>query len=158
MRRPNVLNLDLTATAMLRPSTFGYPIDFASLIDFHHLSGALACTLVIRRMLGELIISNPWVRWLACLWCACHFFFRYACRLCFMWASRFISRCAGCCGETAEPALWIHTIGWIHDILERSSPFPESSLTIVPLVRLELLAVSIGECTSRCFVLALPVC
>jgi len=41
MRRPNVLNLDLTATAMLRPSTFGYPIDFASGIDFHP---SLRCT------------------------------------------------------------------------------------------------------------------
>jgi hypothetical protein len=35
MRRPNVLNLDLTATAMLHPSTFGYPIDVASLIDYN---------------------------------------------------------------------------------------------------------------------------
>ena len=35
MRHPDVLKLDLTATAMLRPSTFGYPIDIASLIGFH---------------------------------------------------------------------------------------------------------------------------
>jgi hypothetical protein len=28
------LNLDLTETAMLRPSTFGCPDDFTSLIDF----------------------------------------------------------------------------------------------------------------------------
>jgi hypothetical protein len=35
-----------------------------------HLSGALACTLVIRHMLGELIISNRWVRSPAFLWCA----------------------------------------------------------------------------------------
>ena len=124
-----------------------------------HLSGALACTLVVRRMLGELIITNRWVHSPAFPCCACHFFVRYACRLCFRWASRFISRCAGRCGETAEyPALWFHAIGLIHDIFERSSPFPESSLTIVPLVHLELLAVSIGECTLRCFVPALPVC
>jgi len=35
MRCPNGLNLDLTATAMQRPSTFGCPDDVASLIDFH---------------------------------------------------------------------------------------------------------------------------
>jgi len=33
--RLTFINLELIATAMLRPSTFGYPVDFASLIDFH---------------------------------------------------------------------------------------------------------------------------
>jgi hypothetical protein len=128
------------------------------LVTSIHLSGALACTLVVRCMLGELIASNRWVHPPACLWCASHVFLRYACRLSFGWASRYISRSARRCCQTAEPALWIHTIVWIHDNFERLSQFPQSRLTIVPLVRLQLLAVSIGECTSRCFLPALAVC
>jgi len=80
----------------------GVLLTLLRLLTSIHLSGALACTLVICPMLGELIVSNRWVRSLAFLWCACHFFVRYTCRLCFRWASRFISRCAGRCGETAE--------------------------------------------------------
>ena len=127
-------------------------------------------TLDINRMLRALIISNHGVRLPAFFWCACHVFVRYVCQLCVRWLLYSSLRCT--CMYTCHPSY----AGWTYQFQSLDalagflvvcwplfrqvclSTLLQVGFLIHLKVCLSLLAVSMSECVSQCFVPAHPVC